>query len=259
VAVGAHRRDGQALLEQALTVDAAYYLGPRAKDFLAGTPSDLERAVTYGWSDFLAKPLLSLLNWFYSFSGNWGVAIILLTVLIKIVFWPLSHKSYKSMSKMKKIQPLMAKVREQHKDDRQKMNEEMMQLYKTYKVNPAGGCLPMLLQIPVFIGLYQALLGAIELRHAPFITTLPFTDMVWLADLSAKDPYYITPIVMGATMFLQQKLTPSPGDPMQAKLMLFMPIVFTFIFLNFPAGLVIYWLVNNVLSIAQQWWLTRKA
>jgi YidC/Oxa1 family membrane protein insertase len=244
---------------QALTVDAAYYLGPRAKDFLAGTPSDLERAVTYGWSDFLAKPLLSLLNWFYSFSGNWGVAIILLTVLIKIVFWPLSHKSYKSMSKMKKIQPLMAKVREQHKDDRQKMNEEMMQLYKTYKVNPAGGCLPMLLQIPVFIGLYQALLGAIELRHAPFITTLPFTDMVWLADLSAKDPYYITPIVMGATMFLQQKLTPSPGDPMQAKLMLFMPIVFTFIFLNFPAGLVIYWLVNNVLSIAQQWWLTRKA
>jgi YidC/Oxa1 family membrane protein insertase len=135
----------------------------------------------------------------------------------------------------------------------------MMRLYKTYKVNPAGGCLPMLLQIPVFIALYQALLGAIELRHAAFITHVPFTDIIWLADLSAKDPLYVTPIVMGATMFLQQKMTPTPGDSTQAKVMMFMPLIFTFIFLSFPAGLVVYWLVNNVLSIAQQWMLTRKA
>jgi YidC/Oxa1 family membrane protein insertase len=207
----------------------------------------------------LSKPLLKLLHLFHGFVGNWGLAIILLTIVIKIVFWPLSHKSYKSMNQMKKIQPLMAKVREQYKDDRQKMNEEMMRLYKTYKVNPAGGCLPMLLQIPVFLGLYQALLGAIELRHAPFIAHVPFTDLIWLADLSAKDPFYVTPVIMGATMFLQQKMTPSPGDPTQAKMMLFMPVIFTFLFLNFPAGLVVYWLVNNVLSIAQQWMMLRKA
>jgi YidC/Oxa1 family membrane protein insertase len=200
-----------------------------------------------------------VLNFFYSYVGNYGVAIIFLTIIIKILFWPLSHKSYKSMESMKKLQPMMAKIREKHKDDRQKMNQEMMQLYKTYKVNPAGGCLPMLLQIPVFFALYQALMGAVELRHAPFISTLPFTDIVWLADLSAKDPFYITPIVMGATMFLQQKMTPAPGDPMQAKIMMFLPIIFTFLFLSFPAGLVVYWLVNNVLSIFQQWTIARKS
>jgi YidC/Oxa1 family membrane protein insertase len=153
----------------------------------------------------------------------------------------------------------MAAIREKYPDDRNKMNEELMQLYKTYKVNPAGGCLPVVVQIPVFFGLYQALLNAIELRHASFIHFLPFTHMVWLADLSAKDPYYITPLVMGATMFLQQKMTPAPGDPTQAKIMMFMPVIFTFMFLNFPAGLVIYWLVNNVLSIAQQWMLMRSS
>ncbi|NMC51073.1 MAG: membrane protein insertase YidC, partial [Desulfovibrio sp.] len=176
----------------------------------------------------------------------------------KILFWPLTHKSYKSMDQMRKLQPHMAQIREKYKDDRQKMNEEMMRLYKTYKVNPAGGCLPMLVQIPVFIGLYQALLNAIELRHAPFITHVPFTDIIWLADLSVKDPFYVTPIIMGATMFLQQKMTPAPGDPTQAKIMLALPVVFTFMFLNFPSGLVVYWLVNNVLSIAQQWHLMRK-
>jgi YidC/Oxa1 family membrane protein insertase len=191
--------------------------------------------------------------------GNWGVAIIILTVIIKIIFWPLSHKSYKSMNKMKKIQPLMAEVREKYKGDREKMNQEMMRLYKTYKVNPAGGCLPMLLQIPVFIGLYQALLYSIELRHAAFIPYVPFTDIIWLADLSAKDPFYVTPVIMGATMLLQQKMTPAPGDPMQAKMMMLMPVVFTFIFLTFPAGLVVYWLINNVLSIAQQYYLLKKA
>lgn len=162
------------------------------------------------------------------------------------------------MEQMKKLQPLMAKVREKYADDREKMNAEIMALYKTYKVNPAGGCLPMLVQIPVFFGLYQALLHSIQLRHASFIEYLPFTDMVWLADLSAKDPYYITPLVMGASMFLQQRLAPPAGDPTQAKVMMFMPVIFTFMFLGFPSGLVIYWLCNNVLSIGQQWMTLRK-
>lgn len=240
-------------------VQAGYYFGPVTDKYLADAPNQLGKIVTYGFFDILSKPLLTLLRFFHNYVGNWGVAIILLTILIKGVFWPLSHKSYKSMNSMKKIQPLMAKVREQYKDDRQKMNEEMMRLYKTYKVNPAGGCLPMLVQIPVFFGLYQALLGAIELRHAPFISHVPFTDIIWLADLSTKDPFYVTPVIMGLTMFLQQKMTPSPGDPTQAKIMLLMPVIFTFLFLNFPAGLVVYWLVNNVLSIAQQWMMLRKA
>jgi YidC/Oxa1 family membrane protein insertase len=241
------------------TLSCAWYLGPKVAEYLAPAPNQLETIITYGWTDFLAKPLLVLLNWLHNFVKNWGVAIIVLTIIIKAVLWPLSSKSYRSMNQMKKLQPLMARIREQYKDDRQKMNEEMMRLYKTYKVNPMGGCLPMLVQLPVFLGLYQALLGAIELRHASFITHLPFTDMIWLADLSSKDPYYITPLIMGATMFLQQRLTPAPGDPTQAKIMLFMPIIFTFLFLNFPSGLVVYWLVNNVLSIAQQWWQMRKA
>ncbi len=236
-----------------------YYLGPKERTYLATAPNNLAAIVNYGWFDVIAKPLIKLLHFFYGYVHNYGVAIILLTVLIKAIFWPLSQKSYKSMEKMKKLQPLMADLREKYKDDRQKMNEELMQLYKTYKVNPAGGCFPMLIQIPVFIGLYQGLLHSIELRHAPFITHLPFTDMIWLADLSSKDPYYITPLIMGATMFLQQKMTPSPGDPTQAKIMLLMPVVFTFLFLNFPSGLVVYWMVNNVLSIAQQWLMIRKA
>ncbi len=243
---------------QTKTYSCSYFLGPKKQDALDAAPNNLAKSVDLGWFDFIAKPLLIGLEFIHSWVLNYGVAIIILTIIIKIILWPLSHKSYKSMEQMKKLQPMLAKIREKHKGDRQKMNEEMMNLYKTYKVNPAGGCLPMLLQIPVFIGLYQALLHSIELRHAAFITHLPFTDMIWLADLSAKDPYYITPIVMGATMFLQQKMMPAPGDPMQAKIMLFMPIMFTFIFLNFPSGLVIYWLANNVLSIAQQWWMLRK-
>ncbi len=252
---------GDILLDPGSEASAAadYFLGPKDRDLLAAAPAELIRSIDYGWFDFIAKPLMLVLDWLYSFTHNWGVAIILLTVLIKIVFWPLSQKSYKSMNQMKKLQPMMAKIREKHADDRVQMNQEMMQLYRTYKVNPMGGCLPMLLQIPVFLGLYNALMGAIELRHASFIEYLPFTNYIWLADLSAKDPYYITPLVMGATMFLQQKLTPAAGDPTQQKIMMFMPLIFTFMFLNFPAGLVLYWLVNNVLSIAQQWWLMRKA
>ncbi len=245
--------------EQSAELSCSYYVGPKESEQLAQAPQNLLAAIQYGWFDFIAKPLIKVLKFFYSYVGNYGVAIILLTILIKIVFWPLSQKSYKSMEKMKKLQPMMTQLKEKYGDDRQKLNEEMMRLYKTYKVNPAGGCLPMLLQIPVFIALYQALLGAIELRHAAFITHVPFTDIIWLADLSAKDPLYVTPIVMGATMFLQQKMTPTPGDSTQAKVMMFMPLIFTFIFLSFPAGLVVYWLVNNVLSIAQQWMLTRKA
>lgn len=235
-----------------------YFLGPKEQSVLDAAPNNLARALDLGWFDFIAEPLLGFLRFLNTYVGNYGVAIIILTICIKIVLWPLSQKSYKSMDSMKKIQPMMAKIREKYKDDRQKMNEEMMNLYKTYKVNPAGGCLPMFLQIPVFIGLYQALLNTIELRHAPFITHVPFTDIVWLADLSAQDPFYITPIVMGATMFLQQKMTPPPGDPTQAKVMLLMPVVFTFMFLSFPSGLVVYWLVNNVISIAQQWWMLRN-
>ncbi|GAU08652.1 membrane protein insertase YidC [Desulfoplanes formicivorans] len=243
---------------QSQRLSCTYYLGPKKNSAMASAPNELKRSIHYGWFDIIAKPLIKGLNFLYTYVGNYGVAIIILTIIIKILFWPLSQKSYKSMEKMKKIQPLMAQVREKYKDDRDQMNKEVMRLYKAHKVNPAGGCLPMILQIPVFFALYQALLGAIELRHAPFIAHLPMTDLVWLADLSAKDPFYITPIIMGATMFLQQKMTPTAGDPTQAKIMLFMPIVFTFIFLNFPSGLVIYWMVNNILSIAQQWMIARK-
>lgn len=252
----AAERDGIALQPgQPATISNVYYLGPKDPKTLSLAPNDLRASLDYGMFHVLAEALLWLLRFLYTYVGNYGVAIIILTVLIKLLFWPLSQKSYKSMEKMRKLQPMMAAIREKYPDNREKMNEELMQLYKTYKVNPAGGCLPMVVQIPVFFGLYQALLNAIELRHAPFIAHLPFTDIIWLADLSAKDPFYITPLIMGATMFLQQRMTPAPGDPTQAKVMMFMPIIFTFMFLKFPSGLVIYWLVNNVLSIAQQWML----
>jgi YidC/Oxa1 family membrane protein insertase len=243
-------------IERKLT--CSYYFGPMDAQLMAKVPGELSKAVNFGWFDIIAKPLVVALEWFHQFTHNYGIAIILLTIGIKLLFWPLSHKSYKSMEQMKRLQPMMAKLREKYGDDKEALNKEMMQLYKTYNVNPAGGCLPMLLQIPVFFGLYKALMGTVALRHADFIHYLPFTDIVWLADLSAKDPLYITPIVMGATMFLQQKMTPSAGDPTQQKLMMFLPLVFTFMFLNFPAGLVVYWMVNNILSIAQQWMMIRK-
>ncbi|ACS79130.1 membrane protein insertase YidC [Maridesulfovibrio salexigens] len=236
----------------------SYYFGPMDAQLMAKVPGELSKAIDFGWFDIIAKPLVVALEWFHQYTNNYGIAIILLTIVIKILFWPLSHKSYKSMEQMKRLQPMMAKLREKHGDDREALNKEMMQLYKTYNVNPAGGCLPMLLQIPVFFGLYKALMGTVALRHADFVHFLPFTDIVWLADLSAKDPLYITPIVMGATMFLQQKMTPSAGDPTQQKIMMFLPLVFTFMFLNFPSGLVVYWMVNNVLSIAQQWMMMRN-
>ncbi|BCS90082.1 membrane protein insertase YidC [Pseudodesulfovibrio sediminis] len=242
----------------AKTIKASYFIGATDRAMLAKMPNDLADTVNFGFFDVLAKPLLIGLNFFYDYVGNYGIAIILLTLVIKLIFWPLSHKSYSSMEKMKKLQPMVAKLREKYADDKQKLNQETMALYKTYKVNPMGGCLPMLLQIPVFFGLYKALLGAIELRHAPFIQHVPFTDLPWLVDLSAKDPYYVTPLIMGATMFLQQKMTPTAGDPTQQKIMLLMPVVFTFMFLQFPSGLVVYWMFNNLLSIGQQMMIARS-
>ena len=210
----------------------------------------LENSIDYGWVKWLALPLLITLKYLNQFVHNYGIAIIIITTLIKIIFWPLGNKSYKSMKEMQSLQPKISELREKFKNDKTKLNQEVMQLYKKYKVNPMSGCLPMVIQIPVFFGLYKALLYSIELRHAPFA--------FWIQDLSAKDPYYITPIIMGATMLWQQKLSPQVGDPMQAKLMLLMPIVFTFLFLNFPSGLVIYWLFNNILSIGQQYYINKR-
>ena len=242
------------------------YLGPLELSALKKAGGSLDRAVNFGWTDIIAKPLLSLLLFFDKYTHNYGIAIILLTVLVKILFWPLTHKSYKSMKEMQKLQPLMAKIREKYKGDKERMNKEMMGLYKTYKVNPMSGCLPMIIQIPVFFALYRILGSAIELRHAPFV--------LWINDLSAPDrlfhfsfaipfmkPPYGIPVLtllMGASMFVQQKMTPTPGDPAQAKVMMFLPIIFTFMFINFPSGLVLYWLVNNLLSIGQQYRIQKR-
>ncbi|MHB9099753.1 MAG: membrane protein insertase YidC [Syntrophales bacterium] len=228
------------------------YLGPKDYTILKAQNVGLENAIDFGnWLKWLAMPLLAALKFFYGYVHNYGIAIIILTILIKMIFWPLGNKSYKSMKEMQKLQPKMAALREKYKDDKTKLSQESMALYKTHKVNPLGGCLPMVVQIPVFFGLYKCLLYAIELRHSPLFW--------WIQDLSAKDPYYITPIIMGATMFMQQKMTPTGADPMQAKIMLFMPIIFTFMFLNFPSGLVIYWLFNNIISIGQQMYINRQS
>ena len=226
------------------------YIGPKKGILLQPLGMHLEASIEYGWFGVIARPLVQCLHFFNKYVHNYGIAIIILTILIKLAFYPLSQKSYKSMGKMKEVQPKLAKIKEKYKDDKTRINKEMMDLYRTHKVNPFGGCLPIVVQIPVFFALYRALMVAIELRHAPFFG--------WIMDLSAKDPYYVTPLIMGATMFLQQKMTPVSGDAMQAKMMLFMPIIFTFMFLNFPAGLVLYWLVNNVLSIGQQYMVMRQ-
>jgi YidC/Oxa1 family membrane protein insertase len=228
-------------------VDFNTFLGPKEYDTLVKQKYGLEESIEFGWFDWMAKPFLVVLNFFNRYIGNYGIAIIVLTVIIKVLFYPLTKKSLHSMRDMQKMQPQLAAIKEKYKGDKEKMNKELMELYKRHKLNPVGGCLPMVLQIPVFIALYEVLYVAIELRHAPFF--------LWITDLSAKDPYYITPILMGATMFLQQKMTPTSVDPAQQKIMMLMPIVFTFMFLSFPAGLVIYWLVNNVLSIGQQYFV----
>ena len=236
--------------DQKVSFEYTAYFGPKQDEFLAASGHQFEEAIDYGFFHPLSKPLMVVLKFFYSYIGNFGFAIILLTICIKIIFWPLTQKSYKSMKGMQKLQPEMKKMREKYGKDKQKLNQEMMSFYKENKVNPLGGCLPMLIQIPVFFALYRVLLGSIELMHAPFI--------LWITDLSAKDPYYVTPLIMGVTMFLQQKMTPTNMDPTQEKIMLMMPVVFTFMFLNFPSGLVLYWLTNNLLTILQQYLIKRQ-
>jgi YidC/Oxa1 family membrane protein insertase len=225
------------------------FAGPQEQQRLKSAAPGLDLVVDFGWLTIIAWPLFAVLEFFYKWSGNWGVAIILLTVLIKLIFFPLSAASYKSMAKMKLITPRLQKIREMYQHDRTKMNQAMMELYKTEKINPLGGCFPILVQIPVFIALYWVLLAAIELRHAPFI--------LWIRDLSALDPYYVLPVLMTVTMILQTKMNPTPPDPVQAKVMQFMPYMFSVFFFFFPAGLVLYWLVNNILSILQQWQIQR--
>lgn len=229
---------------------ARAYVGPKIIDRLKDVAPNLDRTVDFGFLFFISMPLFLILEWFYGIVGNWGVAIILLTVLVKAVFFKLSATSYRSMARMRAAAPKLQRIRELYGDDRQRMSQEMMALYKKEKINPLGGCLPILVQMPVFIALYWVLFESVQLRHAPF--------MLWINDLSVMDPYFILPILMGASMMLQMHLNPTPPDPMQAKIMKLMPIIFTVFFLWFPAGLVLYWLVNNILSIAQQWYITRK-
>ena len=231
------------------SVSVSLYAGPQEQAALKGIAPGLDLVVDYGWLTVVAAPLFWLLQFLHKWVGNWGVAIILLTVLIKAVFFPLSAASYKSMAKMKLVTPRMTKLREQYGNDRARLNQAMMELYKTEKINPLGGCLPIVVQIPVFISLYWVLLASVELRHAPFY--------LWIHDLSAQDPFYVLPLLMMGSMVIQTKLNPVPPDPVQAKVMMIMPFAFGVMFFFFPAGLVLYWLVNNILSIAQQWQITR--
>ncbi|QEY65685.1 membrane protein insertase YidC [Metapseudomonas lalkuanensis] len=229
---------------------ATLYAGPKVQSHLKELSPGLELTVDYGFLWFIAQPIFWLLQHIHSLLGNWGWSIIVLTILIKGAFFPLSAASYKSMARMRAVSPKLQALKEQFGDDRQKMSQAMMELYKKEKINPLGGCLPILVQMPVFLALYWVLLESVEMRQAPW--------MFWITDLSIKDPFFILPIIMGATMFIQQQLNPTPPDPMQAKVLKLMPIIFTFFFLWFPAGLVLYWVVNNVLSIAQQWYITRQ-
>ncbi len=231
------------------SVSVSLYAGPQEQDALKNIAPGLNLTVDYGWLTVVAAPLFWLLQFLHRWVGNWGVAIILLTVLIKAVFFPLSAASYKSMAKMKLVTPRMTKLREQYGNDRARLNQAMMELYKTEKINPLGGCLPIVVQIPLFISLYWVLLASVELRHAPFY--------LWIHDLAAQDPYYVLPLLMMGSMLIQTKLNPVPPDPVQAKVMMIMPFAFGVMFFFFPAGLVLYWLVNNILSIAQQWQITR--
>jgi len=231
-------------------VAADFFAGPKDQYRLKEISPYLDLSVDYGWLWWIAQPLFWLLTKIYSFVGNWGVAIILLTVTVKAAFYKLSATSYRSMANMRRVQPKMVEIREQYADDKQKQSQAMMELYRKEKINPMGGCLPILVQMPVFIALYWVLMESVELRQAPFI--------LWIDDLSVMDPYFVLPLMMGASMFFMQMLNPPPPDPMQAKIMKWMPIVFTVFFLWFPAGLVLYWVVNNLLSMAQQYVITKR-
>ena len=246
---------GARLAEQAIEpgatklIEARLYVGPQDQNKLETIAPGLKLVVDYGVLTIIAAPLFWLLSKLYSLTGNWGWAIILVTIIVKAIFFPLSAASYKSMAKMRVLAPRMQRLKELYGDDKTKMQQEMMNLYRTEKINPLGGCLPILVQLPVFIALYWVLLGSVEMRQAPWLG--------WIQDLSMKDPLFILPLIMGASMLVQFKLNPSPPDPMQAKIMMAMPIIFTFMFMWFPSGLVLYWTVNNLLSIAQQWQITR--
>jgi YidC/Oxa1 family membrane protein insertase len=226
------------------------FIGPKLQDEMAQVAPGLQLTVDYGVLTVLARPLFIGLDWIHGVIGNWGWAIIILTILIKLAFYKLSETSYRSMANMRKLAPRLQSLKERYGDDRQKLNQAMMELYKKEKINPLGGCLPILVQIPVFIALYWVLLESVELRQASF--------MLWLNDLSSPDPYYVLPLLMGATMLIQQKLNPAPMDPIQAKVMMALPVVFTVFFAFFPSGLVLYWVANNTLSIAQQWVITKR-
>jgi YidC/Oxa1 family membrane protein insertase len=229
---------------------STFYVGPKIATRLDQLSPKLWQTIDYGWCWFISLPLFKTLNFIDKYVGNWGWSIIILTILIKLVFHPLSATSYKSMAAMRKLQPKMTRLREQYVNDKQGMSRAMMELYRKEKVNPLGGCLPIVIQIPVFIALYYVLLESVELRQAPFI--------FWIHDLSIKDPYYVLPILMGISMYFQQKLNPPPPDPTQAKMMMFLPLIMTVFFLTFPAGLVLYWLANNLISVAQQYYIMKK-
>ena len=231
-------------------IGAVLYAGPKLQGELKTLSPGLELTVDYGFLWFIAQPIFWLLQVIHNVLGNWGWSIIVLTLIIKLAFFPLSAASYRSMARMRAVAPKMQSLKEQYGDDRQKMSQAMMELYKKEKINPLGGCLPILVQMPVFLALYWVLLESVEMRQAPW--------MFWITDLSIKDPFFILPLIMGATMFVQMMLNPTPPDPMQAKVMKLMPVIFTFFFLWFPAGLVLYWVVNNLLSIGQQWYITRR-
>ncbi len=231
------------------TFSARLFVGPKETSHLDGAATGLDYTIDYGYMTFLAAPLFWVLETIHDYVGNWGWAIIILTLLIKLIFYKLSEKSYRSMAKMKKMQPKIQQLKERYGDDRDQMGRAMMDLYKKEKINPLGGCLPIVVQIPVFIALYWMLLGSVELRHSEF--------MLWINDLSARDPYFVLPLLMGASMWLQQKLNPAPVDEFQQKIFMSLPFVFTVFFAFFPAGLVLYWLTNNILSIAQQYYITR--
>ena len=226
------------------------YVGPKVQARMEAAAPNLKRAVDYGWLWLIAQPLFWLLDWIHGIVGNWGWSIIILTLLVKLAFFHLSAASYKSMARMRKVQPRITAIRDRYGGDKTQMNQKMMELYREEKINPLGGCLPIVVQIPVFIALYWVLLESVELRQASFV--------FWLKDLSVYDPFFVLPLMMGATMFVQQKLNPAPPDPLQARIMMALPFVFTFLFLFFPSGLVLYWFINNLLSIAQQWIITRK-
>lgn len=231
-------------------ISAQLYVGPEITSTLSAIAPHLDLTVDYGILWFVSSLLFSLMKAIYNVIGNWGWSIVLVTVMIKLAFYKLSATSYRSMASMRKLQPKLQALRERHGDDKAKMSQATMELYKQEKVNPLGGCLPVIIQIPVFIALYWVLLESVELRQAPFI--------LWIKDLASADPYHVLPLIMGVTMFVQQRLNPAPPDPTQAKVMMFLPVLFTGLFWNFPAGLVLYWIVNNTLSIIQQWYITRK-